>query len=163
VAAFAALLCASSAAAEAAYMAPIRAYIEAVNRGDARAASGAFASDAVIIDEVAPHVWSGPTALRDWSAAVDRDAAAYALTDAKVQLGPSRRALVEGDHAYVVLPEVFTYRQDGRAMRLSGLHTFSLRKGADGWKITVSAWASAGPPRRVVSKTPHMRAAEATQ
>jgi hypothetical protein len=44
----------------------IRQYIDAFNKGDASALALCFAVPGSILDGMAPHVWSGPTATQDW-------------------------------------------------------------------------------------------------
>jgi hypothetical protein len=45
-------------------MATVRNYIDAFNRGDAKAMAAAFAPQSSILDGMAPHLWVGPTAVR---------------------------------------------------------------------------------------------------
>ena len=44
----------------------VRQYIDAFNKGDANALATCFAVPGSILDGMAPHVWSGPTATQDW-------------------------------------------------------------------------------------------------
>jgi len=49
--------------------APIHQFIDGFNTGDVKSAYAAYASgDIMIIDEFAPHVWTGPHAAQDWAA-----------------------------------------------------------------------------------------------
>jgi hypothetical protein len=54
-------------------MIPIREWIDAFNAGHPERASGAFAPDAVILDEISPYVWRGPDALQQWAADMGRN------------------------------------------------------------------------------------------
>ena len=47
-------------------IAAVRTYVDAFNRGDATAMATTFAASGLILDGMAPHVWQGPTATRDW-------------------------------------------------------------------------------------------------
>ncbi|HSZ73696.1 MAG TPA: hypothetical protein VK779_02670 [Rhizomicrobium sp.] len=48
-------------------MAAINAQNDALNRNDIEASAAVYASQAVIIDEFAPHVWRGSDAFHGWS------------------------------------------------------------------------------------------------
>ena len=47
-------------------MAAVRQYIDAFNRGDAKAMAATCADPMQILDGMTPHVWHGPTATEDW-------------------------------------------------------------------------------------------------
>lgn len=134
--------------AESPLMAPVRRYIDGFNHGDLHAAAAAFAPDAIIIDEVPPYLWRGRQAVSQWATDVGRDAVANNIADARATLGAPQRADIRGERGYLVVSEDFEYRQDGRMMRIAGLHVFSLRRTPGGWKITASAWTS-GEPRPI--------------
>ena len=44
----------------------VRQYIDAFNKGDTEAMAATCAVPASILDGMAPHVWQGPTACKDW-------------------------------------------------------------------------------------------------
>jgi ketosteroid isomerase-like protein len=122
-------------------MAPIRDWIDAFNAGHPERASGAFAPDAVIVDEISPYVWRGPHALQWWSADAAKGSTAYGATDLHGTLGEPRWADIKGDDGYIVVPEAMDELVHGKPTCERGLHSFALRKTASGWKITVAAWA----------------------
>jgi hypothetical protein len=47
-------------------MGAVRQYIDAFNRGDMDGMAATCAVPASILDGMAPHVWQGPTACKDW-------------------------------------------------------------------------------------------------
>jgi hypothetical protein len=47
-------------------MVAVRQYIDAFNKGDMDAMAATCAPTSSILDGMAPHVWQGPTACRDW-------------------------------------------------------------------------------------------------
>ena len=47
-------------------MAAVRAYVDAFNKGDAKAMAATCADPMQILDGMSPHVWQGPTASEDW-------------------------------------------------------------------------------------------------
>jgi ketosteroid isomerase-like protein len=131
-------------------MAPIRQFIEAMNKGDMTAAAAAHAPEAAIIDEVPPHVWRG---FQPWITDLDADFKRNGMTNIHVDLGEPIRTEVGSDRGYVVAPAVFKFDQRGKPMTEKAQMTFALQKGADGWKI--SGWAWGGPrPQPAPAATP---------
>jgi hypothetical protein len=136
-------------------MAPIQKFIDSFNKGDtaAAAATHATAADLAIIDEVSPHLWQGPQAFQAWSADLDSDAKKRGITDQAVTISAPTREETSGDHAYVVVPAVYTFKERGVAMREPAQFVFALRKDAGGWLI--HGWAWTGPkPQPVVPAKP---------
>lgn len=142
--ALAALLAATPApAADRAVEAPIRTMVEAFNKGDVALARSVHVAAPMILDEpTAPFAWSGTNAFDEWLAALARSEAAGGRTGGKVALGTVTRASVSGDHAYVVVPSTYRFRQAGRAMRETGTMTFALVKQGPEWKIRAWTWTS---------------------
>ena len=60
--ALAALVCASAAHADTGVDTTIRQFGDAFNKGDIKAAKALHVAKPVIIDEVGPHLWTGPMA-----------------------------------------------------------------------------------------------------
>ena len=135
-------------------MAPIQKFIDAFNRGDTAAAAATHAAaDLAIIDEVSPYLWQGPQAFQAWSADLDSDAKKRGITDQAVTISAPTREETSGDHAYVVVPAVYTFKERGVAMREAAQFVFALRKAAGGWLI--HGWAWTGPkPQPVVPAKP---------
>ena len=127
-------------------MAPVRAFIDSFNKGDMKAAAAQTSPDGMlIIDEIAPFTWSGPKAFDTWGKTLEESDKAAGNTDAQVADGKPIRVVVSADHAYVVLPAVYTFRQKDVAMRESAQMALTLEKGKTGWLITSFAWAGARP------------------
>jgi len=128
-------------AADAQLMAPITQFIDSFNKGDAAAAEATHTKEGVVIvDEPPPYLWQGSGAFKAWAADLEKDAKAHGFTDQAVKISPATREEVTGDQAYVIVPAVFTFKEKGAPMREQAQMTFTLRKGADGWKITTWAW-----------------------
>src|SRR5690242_12006881 len=96
--------------------AAINAFIGAVNTGDFKAAAATHVDAPSIVDEFPPHHWQGPTAFNDWLADFGKDSAARKVTDSKLKPHNAKRLIVEGDHAYVVMPTDYTFKQNGKTM-----------------------------------------------
>jgi hypothetical protein len=136
---------AGHAAPDAQLMAPIQKFVDSFNKGDMAAAAATHAAgpDLAIIDEVSPHLWQGPLAFKAWSADLDSDAKKRGITDPVMTISAPTREETSGDHAYVVVPGVYTFKEHGAAMREEGQFVFALQKAAGGWLI--HGWAWTGP------------------
>jgi ketosteroid isomerase-like protein len=126
--------------------APIHQFIDGFNSGDTKSAYAAYApGDITIIDEFAPHIWTGPNGAHAWAAQYDKHADATGVTDGSVKLGEATRIEVEGDEAYVICPTVYNYREHGQPTAEEGQMTYVLNKGAAGWKIRAWTWSGVKP------------------
>ena len=124
----------------------VRQYIDAFNKGDAKAMAACFAVPGSILDGMAPHVWSGQTAPEDWYRDVLVEAAHHGASDYFVTLGTPSHANITGDSAYIVVPASMTFRVHARLVTQTGaVFTVALRKSADGWRIAAWAWAKGKP------------------
>lgn len=126
--------------------APIRQFIDGFNSGDTKLAFAAYAQgDIQIIDEFAPHSWHGPHAAQDWAAEYDRHAQTTGVTEGKVTYEAPTRTEVEGDVAYVVMPTLYLYKEQGKPLVEEGQITCVLHKEAGAWKISAWTWAGVKP------------------
>ncbi len=126
-------------------MAAVRQYVDAFNKGDVEAMSINCATPATVLDGLAPHVWQGPTACRDWYRDVLAAGEKEGGTGYFVTLGEPRHVDVTGDRAYIVVPATMTFNVHSKKMIQSGsTFTVALRKLAEGWRITAWAWTK-GP------------------
>lgn len=130
---------------DAGVMAPIQKFIDSFNKGDTAAAAATHAAEAdlTIMDEVPPYLWRGAKAFQAWSAALEDDAKKQGITEPMVTLSAPIRTEQQNEHAYVVVPAVYTFTQRGTAMREASHMTFVLKKGAGGWLI--HGWTWTGP------------------
>jgi len=127
-------------------VAPVLQFINAFNAGDTKAAFATYASgNILIVDEFAPHAWSGPHAAEDWAAAYDRHAQATGVTEGKVTYSAATRVEVEGDAAYVVMPTTYLYKEHGKPITEKGQITVVLNRQAGVWKIRGWTWSSEKP------------------
>ena len=126
-----------------AVMKPINQFVNGFNKGDTASAMAACAETTAIIDEFAPHSWSGDGACQKWADDFDANSKKHRITNGKVILGKPTHVDITGDHAYVVIPSNYTYKQKGKPMAEPGsIFTFALHKGAEGWHITGWSWAT---------------------
>lgn len=144
---------APAAARDPAVEAPITAFVDAFNKGDTATAKAQMAAGGVvIIDELPPYRWGGPKAFDSWVADYGKDAAANGITDPAVHIGTPTRTLIAGNHAYVIVPSVYTFKLKGVAMSETAQMTFTLDRGTAGWKIV--AWTWTGPDATPVKPAP---------
>jgi ketosteroid isomerase-like protein len=126
--------------------APIRQFIDGFNNGNTQSAYAAYAKGSImIVDEFAPHLWTGPHAAQEWAAAYDRHARATGVTDGRVKYGKPTRTEIEGNVAYVVMPTVYLYKEHGKAMAEEGQITVVLNREAGGWKMRGWTWSGVKP------------------
>ncbi len=119
-------------------------FIDSFNKGDVNAAAATHTEKGiVIIDEVAPYLWQGHDSFKNWLDDLGKHDKARGITEGKVTLGTVTRVEVEGDHAYVVYPSAYTFKQKGVAMKEAAQMTFAMRKTESGWRI--NGWSFTGP------------------
>ena len=127
-------------------------FLTAFNAGDtAKAASLGSASGMVIVDEFAPHLWTGKSAFASWSADYDKDARIRLITDPMVTMDAPLVSTVDGDTAYLVCPMTYLYKQKGVAMREPARMAMVLHKEGGVWRFASWTWAGT-VPRTAVKK-----------
>ena len=124
-----------------AVMTPVHQFVDAFNKGDAKAAAAMCAAETSIIDEFPPHEWHGAGACAKWMNDYAADAKNEGVTNGAVTLGSPRHVDIAGDRAYVVVPTDFTFQEKGKASKETGSTlTLVLRKGASVWRIVAWTW-----------------------
>jgi len=122
-------------------LAAVHGYIHAFNIGDVDAMAATFADTAFILDGMAPHVWQGSSATRDWHRDVLVEGEHLGASRYVVTLGEPIHYDVTGDSAYVVAPTTMTFDLKGTPITQTGAYlTVALRNFADGWRIAAWAW-----------------------
>jgi len=118
-------------------------WLDKFNAGDMSAFYAAHTANPVIVDEFAPYLWSGANATHVWADGFDADAEAHGITEPRMDWAAPLRADSDGKSAYIVLPTVYRFKQNGRAMSAAGTMTFVMSRAADGWKI--ASWTYSAP------------------
>lgn len=124
---------------------PIRQFIDDFNKGDMAGAKATHVDAPFIIDEPAPHQWSGSGAFDAWAADLVKDAKVNGDTDGKIRLGAVSITHVESDTAYVQIHADYLYREHRKPTVEHGGFTFALAKSGDDWKIAAWAWNGSKP------------------
>jgi SnoaL-like domain len=123
-------------------MASVTQFIDGFNKDDVKTALAACASPAFIIDEFPPYTWQGPTACSDWANDFDANSKKESITKPVVTLAKPRHVDITGDHAYVVVPADYAFKQNGKRMDEPGsTFTIALQKTPGGWRITAWTWS----------------------
>jgi ketosteroid isomerase-like protein len=97
--------------------------------------------DAVVIDDLQPHVWQGPGACSKWFKTFEAWASKSAVTHAAISLGAIRHLDLDAGFAYLVAPVTLSYIKAGKPVNFPGTLTLTLRKGKSGWRVSGVAWA----------------------
>ena len=124
--------------------------IDQFNGGDVKAWLAAQANDTLIVDEFAPHTWSGAGSPQRWLDAYAKDSQTNGVSAGRVDYGKPLQATSDGNTAYVVLPTTYRFVQKGVKMAEPSSMTFVMKKNGASWKIsswTYSATASAAPEK----------------
>jgi ketosteroid isomerase-like protein len=126
-------------------MAVVRQYVDAFNKGDAEAMAATCADPTSVLDGLAPHIWLGATACRNWYRDVLAAGERGGTTAYFATLGEPRHVDASGDRAYVVVPATMTFKVHGKQVTQTGsTFTLALHELASGWRITAWAWTK-GP------------------
>ncbi len=122
-------------------MSVIEAFRTAIVEGDAKGIANAHVEgDVTIIDNVAPFIWSGPTAVADWMASMSLYAEERGIADGSVVYDVPIAQLAAGDRAYAVFPAVWAYKARGVSTRDAATIAFALRRTSAGWRIAGWSW-----------------------
>ncbi len=120
--------------------------IDTFNSGDLKALKSMFATGSLsIVDEYAPHLWSGPDAYKNWLEAYAKDAKATGLSDPSLTFNEPTRSQIDGKTAYVIMPTVFTWKAKGAPLVEEAQMTFVLNQTSAGWKIRAMTWTGVTP------------------
>jgi ketosteroid isomerase-like protein len=111
------------------------------NKGDLQAAIALCATDAAIIDDLAPFEWHGPGACAKWSEAYAAYVKEHEITNVTVTLAPSQSVEVSGDRAYVSGRATYVGTQKGKPLKIPAKVTMAMQKGSGGWQITGWSWS----------------------
>ena len=111
------------------------------NDGDAELMAATFDVPGSILDGMAPHLWQGPTATRDWYRDVLAEGERHGASGYFVTLETPLHDDVTGDSAYVVVPATMSFTVDGnKVTQIGAVFTVALRQRPDGWRLAAWAW-----------------------
>ncbi len=125
--------------------AAVRAFADALHKGDMKAFKAMHVASPTIIDEFAPHYWSGANGFDSWAGDLGKFEAGQGISASQVTIGAPAYEVVSGDHAYVVAPSSYRFQQKGAALRETAQITIVLDKSAAGLKVASWSWAGRDP------------------
>jgi ketosteroid isomerase-like protein len=136
--------------------ATVTTWLDKFNAGDVAAFHAAHASNAVIVDEFSPHLWTGPDASKRWLNDYMKDSKAKGISGGRIDYGKPLQAASDGTKAYVVLPTTYRFVQNGKKMAGAGSMAFVMTKAGKDWKI--ASWTYSGatwaPEKPASAETP---------
>lgn len=116
-------------------------WADAFARGSFNTDISPCSEDAVVIDDLQPHVWQGPRACTEWFRAFEAWASTAAVTNAAIKLGTIRHLEFDSGFAYLVAPVTLSYIKAGMPVNFPGIITMTFRKEESGWRVSGLAWA----------------------
>jgi hypothetical protein len=119
--------------------------IDKFNGGDVKSWLSAQEDNTLIVDEFAPHAWSGAGSPQRWLDAYAADSKAKGVSQGRVDYGKPLTATSDGKTAYIVLPTTYRFVQKGIKMAEPGSMTFVVNRSGDGWKIASWTYSAAAP------------------
>ena len=124
-----------------AILAAVDAAIAAINSGSVADAKAAFAeAPAAITDDFPPFLWSGKTAVEDYSRDLKAILSKYNITDWRFQRHQPRYLQATEDRAWLVVPASFPFLLGGKTQSVSADWIFVLGKIEGKWRVEVSAF-----------------------
>ncbi len=121
-------------------MVAIQRFVDGFNNNDVELSQAACTEETSIIDDFPPHEWMGRGAMTRWYREMSGIATEYGMSDWSVLLDEPRYVTVSDRHAYVVVPLVARWLQDGEPTERTGSSTAALRNEAVGWRISAFTW-----------------------
>ena len=94
-----------------------------------------------ILDGMAPHIWSGPTAPADWCKDALAEADHLGISDFHVTLGAPFHDAVTGEAAYFAAPATMTFKAQGWMVTQSrAILTLAFERVESRWLIAAWTW-----------------------
>jgi len=124
-----------------AILAAVDSAIAAINTGSVADAKAAFTNaPAAIIDDFPPFLWSGKTAVEDYSRDFKAVLTKYGITDWRFQRHQPRYLFATEDRAWVVVPASFPFLLGGKPQSVAADWVFVLEKIDGKWRIDSSVF-----------------------
>ncbi len=120
--------------------ATVNVYNDTLNKNNFPGAAAYYAPAPTIIDEFAPHIWSGANAFAQWGSDYGVYAKDRGMTEASMRLMSPRHVSVEGDRGYAVVPAIFDFKRGAKQVHEAGTMTFAMQRIDGAWKIAGWTW-----------------------
>jgi len=97
--------------------------------------------ETTVIDSAPPYEWHGSGGCSKWLNDYGAFVKQNGMTDGHAVAGKARHIDITGDHAYVVVPLTYSYKQGGKDVHETATGTFTLHKTASGWRLTGAVYS----------------------
>lgn len=120
-------------------MGPVKQFVTAFNKGDAKGMAALCTPQTAILDDFPPHTWGSCSA---WVDAFNAFSKQDGDTGPVVTLGTPLHVDITGNVAYVVVPTTYVYKHKGSTVTQNGsVWTLVLKRTSSAWLIASWAWA----------------------
>jgi len=119
--------------------ATVQRFVDGMNAGDFKALS-LCAPSATVVDDIPPYVWSGAGACGRWVNDVIANMRDLGTTTITATFDKATTADIHDKTAYLVFPAKFAMTIKGAQVTKTGVITFIMDQGGDGWKFTHFIW-----------------------
>ena len=119
--------------------------IDKFNVGDVKSWLSAQDDNTLIVDEFAPHAWSGAGSPQRWLDAYAADSKTNGVSQGRIDYGKPLQANSDGTSAYVVVPATYRFVQKSTKMSGAGSMAFVMKSSGAAWKIASWTYSAAAP------------------
>ena len=120
--------------------ATVQRFVDGMNSGNFGVLS-LCATSTTVVDDIPPYVWTGPGACTRWLNDILANMKDAGTTAMRANFSQPTTASVHDKTAYVVYPVSFVMTTKGAQSTKTGVMTFVMDQGTDGWKFTNITWA----------------------
>lgn len=134
---------AAAATVPAGIMTTINAVLNDTNANNLSKLDSYYTSDAVVVDEFPPYMWTGAKAGSTWWGGLMQTNKKMAISNMKAAMsGSIQHFNVAGDKAYVVVPLTVNYAYKGKPQKETGTLTLTMQRSGNAWKIATQTWGT---------------------
>lgn len=129
---------------------PVRRIVRFVETGDRANLDGVFVDDPVIVESIAPFVFTGPGAVDRWADSFGPHLADH--RELRAWTGPPLEVARDGDTVFLSLPVEWEFDIGVVHVVERGCMSAVLRAEGDRWRVAHSAWGVVGVDESPVSE-----------
>jgi ketosteroid isomerase-like protein len=116
--------------------------LAATNADNADALAHLYTSDAIVVDENPPYLWSGAGAGAAWWHVVQSVTKRMKFTQLKAVASAPTEFQQSAADAYIIVPVHLSGIAGGKAFHENGTMTYTFHRTAEGWKISSQVWTT---------------------
>jgi hypothetical protein len=114
--------------------------IDGFNTNDSAAMAANLMPSLVILDDLPPFHFQGPNAPSDWGNAFSAKAEEDEITEPGMKLLDATYVNVRGNHAYAVVPAIYSFKERNEPIQQDCIITAVLEKTNGNWRIASWVW-----------------------